>query len=66
MDKVNYYFGNIDERRVTWSRGRDLILSPRQDGGPVNAIAKAYVEVDGHSIADGSGWTRKLTFVEKK
>jgi transglutaminase-like putative cysteine protease len=66
MAKVNYYFGNIDERRVTWSRGRDLILSPRQDGGPVNAIAKAYVEIDGQSVPDGNGWTRKLTFVEKK
>lgn len=64
--KVNYYFGNIDERRVTWSRGRDLILSPRQDGGPVNSIAKAYVELDGQSVADGKGWTRKLTFVENK
>ena len=65
MARVNYYFGNLDERRVTWSRGRDLILSPRQDGGPVNAIAKAYVEVDGQSVPDGKGWTRKLTFVEK-
>jgi hypothetical protein len=51
---------------VTWSRGRDLILSPRQAGGPVYAIAKAYVEVDGQSVADGKGWTRKLTFVENK
>lgn len=66
MAKVNYYFGNLDERRVTWSRGRDLILSPRQAGGPVNAIAKAYVEVDGQSVPDGKGWTRKLTFVENK
>ena len=64
--KVEYYFGNIDERRVTWSRGRDLILSPRQDGGPVNSIAKAYVEVDGAGVADGKGWTRKLTFTERK
>jgi hypothetical protein len=37
---------------------------PRHDGGPVNAIAKAYVEVDGQSVADGKGWTRKLTFAE--
>jgi transglutaminase-like putative cysteine protease len=66
MARVNYYFGNLDERRVTWSRGRDLILSPRQAGGPVNAIAKAYVEVDGQSVPDGKGWTRKLTFVENK
>jgi hypothetical protein len=46
--------------------GRDLILSPRQDGGPVSSMAKAYVEVDGQSVPDGKGWTRTLTFVEKK
>jgi transglutaminase-like putative cysteine protease len=63
--KVEYYFGNIDERRVTWSRGRDLTLTPKQDAGPVNSVAKAYVEVDGASIADGKGWARKLTFTEK-
>lgn len=66
LAKVSYYFGNLDERRVTWSRGRDLILSPRQDAGPVNAIAKAYVELDGQSVPDGKGWTRKLTFVQNK
>ena len=27
--KVDYYFGNLDERRVTWSRGRDLIQRSR-------------------------------------
>ena len=68
--KVDYYFGSIDERRVTWSRGRDLTLSPQQDGGPVNALAKAYVEVDGKPTGEKSGdtvnWSRKLTFVEKK
>lgn len=46
--------------------GRDLTLSPRQAGGPVNAIAKAYVEVDGQSVPDGKGWTRKLTFHESR
>lgn len=64
--KIDYYFGNIDERRVTWSRGRDLTMSPKQEGGPVNAMAKAYVEVDGVTVADGKGWTRKLTFRETK
>lgn len=44
---VDYYFGNLDERRVTWSRGRDLVLSPRNAAGPVNALPKAHVEVDG-------------------
>jgi transglutaminase-like putative cysteine protease len=64
--KVEYYFGNLDERRVTWSRGRDLTLSPKQDGGPVNALAKAYVEVDGKVAAEKEVWNRKLTFQEKK
>jgi len=64
--KVDYYFGNIDERRVTWSRGRDLTLSPKQDAGPVNALAKAYVEVDGKTAAEKEVWTRKLTFRELK
>jgi len=62
--KVNYYFGNLDERRVVWSRNRDLTLTPRQDGEPVNALPKAYVEVDGKVHPEGTGWTRKLTYRE--
>jgi transglutaminase-like putative cysteine protease len=64
-ERVNYYFGNLDERRVTWSIGRDLILSPRQDGEPVNALAKAYVEIDGKAHPETKGWVRKLTFRER-
>jgi transglutaminase-like putative cysteine protease len=64
--KVDYYFGNIEERRVVWSVGRDLTLSPKQEGGPVNALAKAYVEVDGKVHPEKDGWTRKLTYKEKK
>jgi transglutaminase-like putative cysteine protease len=65
---VNYYFGNLDERRVVWSTGRDLKLDPPQAGGPVNALAKAYVEIDGAAVgeksADGKtvNWTRKMTY----
>lgn len=62
--KVDYYFGNLDERRVVWSRNRDLMLSPRQDGEPVNALPKAYIEVDGKTHPEGTGWTRKLTYRE--
>ncbi len=62
--KINYYFGNLDERRVTWSIGRDLILNPRQDGDPVNALPKAYVEIDGKVHPEGKGWVRKLTYQE--
>jgi len=62
--KVNYYFGSLDERRVVWSRNRDLVMTPRQDGEPVNALPKAYVEVDGKVHPEGTGWTRKLTYRE--
>jgi len=62
---VDYYFGNIEERRVTWSRGRDLVIPPGQSAGTVNALPKAYVEVDGAVLPEGAaGWTRKLTFRE--
>ncbi len=64
--KVEYYFGNIDERRVVWSRGRDLTLSPKQVGGPINAMTKAYMEIDGKVSPEKEGWTRKLTFKEIK
>ena len=65
--KVDYYFGNMDERRMVWSIGRDLILSPKQDGDPVNAMAKAYVEIDGKMHPEGAnGWVRKLTYRERK
>jgi transglutaminase-like putative cysteine protease len=63
--KVEYYFGNLDERRMVWSIGRDLILSPKQDGEPVNALPKAYVEIDGKVHPEGTGWLRKLTYSEK-
>jgi hypothetical protein len=64
---VDYYFGNIDERRVVWSCGRDLSLDPAAAAGKVNAMAKAYVEIDGkpcgEKSADGKPqWTRKFSY----
>ena len=59
--QVDYYFGNLDERRVAWSTGRDLILQPPQEDGPVNALVKIYVEVDGKQSTD---WTRRFTYSE--
>jgi transglutaminase-like putative cysteine protease len=58
---VDYYFGNLDERRVVWSIGRDLRLEPPQEDGPVNALHKMYVEVDGKQYTD---WTRQFTYRE--
>jgi transglutaminase-like putative cysteine protease len=58
---VDYYFGNLEARRVTWNRGRDLTLAPAAADGPVNAMPKGHVEVDGKEWAK---WTRKCTFRE--
>ena len=58
-EQQRYYFGNLDARRVTWSYGRDLTLAPKQDGPPVNAMHKVYVEIDGKPHA---AWDRKLTY----
>ncbi len=64
--KVAYYFGNLEERRVKFSSGRDLVLDPKPDanGGVVNALPKAYVEVDGKAHPEKDGWTRKLTYAQ--
>ncbi|HXQ26694.1 MAG TPA: transglutaminase domain-containing protein [Candidatus Acidoferrales bacterium] len=57
--KVDYYFGNIDDRRVVWSVGRDLMMQPPQNDGPVNSLPKVYVEVNGKQSTD---WTREFTY----
>lgn len=48
-ERLDYYFGNLDERRVLFTRGRDLRLLPPQKGEPVNYLIYPYVEVDGRS-----------------
>lgn len=58
---VDYYFGNLDARRVTWTLGRDLVFDPKQAAGPVNMNAKGYVEIDG---AEAPKFDRKMTFKE--
>jgi transglutaminase-like putative cysteine protease len=45
--KREYFFGAHDENRVEFTRGRDLVLSPRQRGEPLNYFIYPYAEVDG-------------------
>ena len=45
--KKNYFFGSVDANRVQFSTGRDITLSPKQDGPPLNYFVYPYVEVDG-------------------
>jgi len=59
---VTYYFGNLEPRRVTWHRCRDLVMTPTQDGKPLLWNPKAYVELDGKPAAV----RRILTYREVK
>ena len=46
-EKHDYFFGSVDANRVQFSTGRDITLSPRQDGPALNYFVYPYVEVDG-------------------
>ena len=50
-DKREYFFGALDENRVQLSIGRDIVLSPRQAGPPLNYFVYPYAEVDGKPYA---------------
>jgi transglutaminase-like putative cysteine protease len=45
--KRDYFFGTVDANRVQFSTGRDITLSPRQDGPALNYFVYPYVEIDG-------------------
>jgi transglutaminase-like putative cysteine protease len=62
-ERQDWYFGNLENRRVTWTYGRDLTLAPKQDAGPVNAMHKVYVEIDGKPH---TAWDRKLTYTSAR
>jgi len=46
-EKHDYFFGAHDVNRVQFTQGRDLKLSPAQDGSPLNYFVYPYVEVGG-------------------
>ncbi len=50
LEKKDYYWGQWDEKRVEYSQGRDLVLSPAQDGAELNDFGYPYAEVDGEAI----------------
>lgn len=45
--KAEYYFGRLDANRILISTGREIDLSPKQNGPRLNFIFQPYVEVDG-------------------
>jgi transglutaminase-like putative cysteine protease len=44
---ASYYFGNLNESRISFTVGRDITLDPGQDGPPLNFFIDPYVEVNG-------------------
>jgi len=60
----DYYFGNLTEDRVTFTTGRDLELSPKQDGEPLNFFIYPYVEVRGKPYPQEK-ILRKFSYTDK-
>jgi hypothetical protein len=50
QEKRDYFFGSHDVNRMQFSVGRDLRLSPPQEGKPLNYFVYPYVEVDGQEF----------------
>jgi transglutaminase-like putative cysteine protease len=60
-EKVDYFFGSVDANRVQFSTGRDITLSPKQDGPPLNYFVYPYIEIDGKAFEASS---RHFSFTE--
>jgi len=60
-EKAAYFFGSVDANRVQFSSGRDITLSPPQEGPPLNYFVYPYVEIDGKSHEEVS---RHFSFAE--
>ena len=56
--KAEYFFGTLDENRVTMSGGRDVLLTPRPAAGALNFFVYPYAEVDG---VETKGVTRSFS-----
>ncbi|MBL7009421.1 MAG: transglutaminase domain-containing protein [Planctomycetes bacterium] len=48
--KTDFYYGTLDPDRVSMTVGRDLVLSPPQQGPPLNYFVHAYAERRGEPL----------------
>ena len=60
-EKRDYFFGSVDANRVQFSTGRDVTLSPKQDGPSLNYFVYPYVEIDGRPYEK---LDKQFTFME--
>ena len=54
QEKRDYFFGAHDANRVQFTLGRDVDLSPKQAGQPLNYFVYPYVELSGKEYANVS------------
>ena len=59
--KKDYFFGAHDANRIQFTMGRDLVLSPAQNGEPLNYFVYPYVEVGGKKYENVSN---RFSFVD--
>jgi len=62
-----YFFGAVDESRIAFGTGRDIILNPPQASEPLNYFMYPYAEADGKPLNEdlyGFNIGYKITFKE--
>ncbi len=58
-DRAKFFFGGHTSNRVTLSTGRDITLTPKQDGPPLNYFLNPYAEADGKIVKCEKTWSYK-------
>jgi len=61
-----YYFGAVDESRLAYGMGRDLILAPTQKDAKLNYFMYPYAEADGKALDDLFGFNLGYTITFKE
>lgn len=61
-----YYFGAVDENRISYGIGRDLILNPPQKDGKLNYFMYPYAEAEGKALDDLFGFNLGYTITFKE
>ncbi len=61
-----YYFGAVDESRIAYGMGRDLILTPPQKDGRLNYFMYPYAEANGKALDDLFGFNLGYTITFKE
>ncbi len=66
-DLIEYFFGAVEENRIAYQTGRDLILNPAQKGEKLNYFMYPYAEADGKPLNEdlfGFNLGYKISFKE--